>query len=121
MLGTRKILPTMMDETDIDDGGRPEAAVNEGNELKHSRLLGSPLRRMRKTMVLVPFSRDTIYKSCGLRKQIHRNDENRQFITVKYVFDHPKWVDDDRTDWTMKTTTRNKRCKSALYYSMRIQ
>ena len=29
VLRTRKILPTMMDETDIDDGGRPEAVVNE--------------------------------------------------------------------------------------------
>ena len=29
----------MMDETDTDDGARPEAAVNEGNELKHSHLL----------------------------------------------------------------------------------
>ena len=52
----------MMDETDIDDGGQPEAAVNEGNELKHFRLLISPLGRMRKTMVLVPSSRGMIYK-----------------------------------------------------------
>ena len=51
-----------MDETDIDDGGRPEAVVNEGNELKHSCLLGSPLEQMRDTMVLVPSSRGIIYK-----------------------------------------------------------
>ena len=35
VLRTRKILPTRMDETDIDDGGRPEAAVNGGNESIH--------------------------------------------------------------------------------------
>ena len=62
MLRTRKILPTMMDETDIDDGGRSGAAVNEGNELKHSCLLVSPLGRMRKTMVLVLSSHGMIYK-----------------------------------------------------------
>ena len=62
MLRTRKILPTMIDETDIDNGGRPEAARNEGNELEHSRLLGIPLGRMRKTMVLVPSSCGIIYK-----------------------------------------------------------
>ena len=66
MLIARKILPTMMDETDIDDGGRSEAAVNEGNEFIHSRLLDRPLRGMRDTMVLVPYSRGTIYKSCAL-------------------------------------------------------
>ena len=52
----------MIDETDIDDGGRSEAAVNEGNESKDSRLLDRPLGGMRKTMVLVPSSRGTIYK-----------------------------------------------------------
>ena len=62
MLRTRKILPTMIDETDIDDGGRPEAAVNEGNELKHSRLLLGPLGEMGDTMVLVLSSPGTIYK-----------------------------------------------------------
>ena len=65
-------------------------------------------------MVLVPSSRGTIYKSCALRKSVHRNDEIRQFITVKYVNDPPKWADDDRTDWTMKTTTRDQRCGVAL-------
>ena len=69
---------------------------------------------MRDRMVLVPFLRDTIYKSCGLRKQIHRNDEKWQLITVKYVSDHPKRADDDRTDWTMKTTTRDQRYYYAL-------
>ena len=68
VLRTRKILLTMMDETDIDDGGQPEAAVNEGNELKHSRLLVHPLQRMRDTMALVPSSRVTVYKSCLLSK-----------------------------------------------------
>ena len=43
----------MMDETDIDNGGRPEAVVNEGNELKHSHLLDLPLGGMGDTMVLV--------------------------------------------------------------------
>ena len=53
VLRTRKILPTMINETHIDDGGRPEAAVNEGNELKHSCLLIRPLECMRDTMALV--------------------------------------------------------------------
>ena len=56
----------MMDETDVDDGGQPEAPVNEGNELKHSRLLDRPLQRMRDTMVLVSSSRGMIYKSGAL-------------------------------------------------------
>ena len=53
----------MMNETGIDNGGQPEVAVNEENELKHSRLLDRPLERMRKTMVLVSSSRSTIYRS----------------------------------------------------------
>ena len=58
----------MMDETDIDDGVWQTASTNEGNELTHYRLLGSPLERMRDMMVMVPSSRDMIYKSCALRK-----------------------------------------------------
>ena len=68
MLRTRKILPTMIDETDIDDGGRPEGAVNDENELKHSRLLDDPLGRMRDTMALVPTSHGIIYNNCALSK-----------------------------------------------------
>ena len=30
-------------------------------------------------------------------------DKKRQFISVKYVNDHQKWADDDRTDSTMKS------------------
>ena len=52
----------------IDDDERTAAAVNEGNEFIHSRLLGSPLGRMRDTMVLVPSLRGTIYKSRALSK-----------------------------------------------------
>ena len=88
----------------IDDGGRPEAAVNKGDELKHSCLLGSPLGGMRDTMVLVPSSRGIIYNNCAFRKYVYRNDENWHFIPVKYVNDPPKWADDDQTDWTMKAT-----------------
>ena len=51
----------MMNETGIDNGGQPEVAVNEENELKHSRLLDRPLERMRKTMALVSSSRGIIY------------------------------------------------------------
>ena len=40
----------------IDDGGRPEATVNEGNEFIHSRLLVRPLGRLGKTMVLISSS-----------------------------------------------------------------
>ena len=58
----------MMDETDIDDGGRPEAARNEGDELKHSRLLVRPLGGMRDTMVLVLSSRGMIYKQYRWKK-----------------------------------------------------
>ena len=59
----------MMDETDIDDGRKSEAAVNKGDELKHSCLLGSPLRGMRDTMVLVSTSRDKFYKRNLVSKQ----------------------------------------------------
>ena len=52
----------MMDETDIDDGGQPEAAVNEGNELERSCLLDRSLGRMRNTTALVPSSRSIINK-----------------------------------------------------------
>ena len=53
MLRTRKFETTMMDETNIDNGGQPEAAVNEGNELKHSQLFRLRLEKMRDTMVVV--------------------------------------------------------------------
>ena len=105
----------------IDDGRRPEAAVNEGNELKHSRLFVHPLGGIRDTMALVPSSHGTIYKSYALWKYVHRNEEKLQFITVKYVNDPPKGADDDRTDWTMKTTTRDQGCWVALSWSMQIQ
>ena len=49
-----------------DDGGIPEAAVNEGNALEHPRLLVHPLRGMEDTMVLVLSACGTIYKSCAL-------------------------------------------------------
>ena len=68
MLRTRKILPTMIDETDIDDGGRPEAAVNEASERKESILLQYTILNMGDTMALVPSSRGTIYKSYLLQK-----------------------------------------------------
>ena len=68
MLRTRKNRDDDDGRTDIDDGEWQAAAVNEGNELKYSHLLGSPLERMRDMMVMVPSSRDMIYKSCALRK-----------------------------------------------------
>ena len=58
----------MMNETGIDNGGRPEAVVNEGDELKHSHLRVRPLGGVGDTMVLVSSSCGTIYKSCALRK-----------------------------------------------------
>ena len=45
-----------------DNGGRPEAAVNEERELKHSRLPLCTNLKMGDTMVLVPSSRGIIYK-----------------------------------------------------------
>ena len=66
----------MMDETDIDDGEWQAAAVNEGAELKHSRLLHRTLERMEDTMVLVPSSCGTIYRSKVVTKSVHENDEN---------------------------------------------
>ena len=117
-----------MDETDIDDGEWQAAAVNEGAELKHSRLLHRTLERMEDTMVLVPSSCGTIYRSKVVTKYVYRNDENRHFITVKYVNDHPKWADDDRTDWTMKSadhtedvsmhTLRQCRCNDVSHVTL---
>ena len=72
-------------------------------------------------MVLVPSSRGTIYKSCALWKSVHRNDENRQYITVKYVNNPPKWADDDRTDWTMKTTESDWLYYNAHFEVMQLQ
>ena len=45
----------------IDDGGRPEAVVDEGDEFKHSCLIDRPLGGMGDTMVLVSSSHGTIY------------------------------------------------------------
>ena len=77
----------MIDETDIDDGGRPEAAVNEERELKHSHLLCCTLERTRDMMGLVSSSHGIIYIRNLVSKSVHENDENRQFIAVKYVND----------------------------------
>ena len=52
----------MIDENYIDDGGLPEATVNEEREFIHSRLLCCTLECTRDTMVLVSSSRGTIYK-----------------------------------------------------------
>ena len=82
----------MMDETDIDDGGRPEAELNEGNELKHSRWSFCPLKGIGDTMVLIPSSHGKIYRRKVVTKSVHKNDENRQFITVKYVNDPQSWL-----------------------------
>ena len=67
-------------------------------------------------MVLVPSSRGTIYRSKKVTKSVHENDENRQFITVKYVNDPPKWADDDQTDWTMKSAAY---IEDALMHTLR--
>ena len=91
----------------IDDGGRPEAAVDEASEFIHSCLLRCTNLKVRNTMALVPSSHGTIYERNLVSKSVHRNDENRHFITVKYVKDPPKWADDDRADWTMKATVRD--------------
>ena len=53
VLRTRKILPTMIDETDIDDGERPTATRNGEIEFMLSQLFVGTLLRMRDTMVLV--------------------------------------------------------------------
>ena len=53
----------MMDETYIDGGGRPEAAVNEENLLKHFILLECTILNVGDTMALVSSSRSTIYRS----------------------------------------------------------
>ena len=56
-------------------------------------------------MALVSVSRDKFYKRYRWKKYAHGVDEKRGNITVKYVIDPPKWADNDRTDWTIKTTT----------------
>ena len=74
----------MIDETDIDDGGRPDAVVDEGNELEHSRLSVRPLQRMRNTMVLVSSSLGEIYKDNGrngLNSNCVRNHE-RPYLCI---------------------------------------
>ena len=56
-------------------------------------------------MVLVASSCGIIYKSYALRRQVH----NKRRKTTKYYGKvcnrPPRWADNDRTDWTMKTTT----------------
>ena len=50
-------------------------------------------------MALVPLSHGTIYKrKSGFQVDTRQSMKNWQFITVKYVNDPPKRVDDDRTD-----------------------
>ena len=68
MLRTRKILLTMMDETDIDDDGRPEAAVNEVIEFIHFQLFHHTLKRIRDTMALVLVSCGKFYKRYRWKK-----------------------------------------------------
>ena len=57
-----------MDETDIDDSVWQTATRNGEIEFMLSQLFVGTLLRMRDTMVLVPSSRGTIYKSCALSK-----------------------------------------------------
>ena len=52
------------------------------------------------------FTRHYLQTKPGLKVGTWRT-KNRQFITVKYVIDPPKWADNDQTDWTMKTTARD--------------
>ena len=77
----------MMDETDIDDRVWQTASTIEGNKLKHSQLFRLPLEKMRDTMVLVSSSRGKFFGREKWKKLVHRNDEKRQFITVKHVID----------------------------------
>ena len=60
----------MMDETDTDDGARPEAAVNEGNELKHSHLL-PPYQKEGYTLL-----RETYLKTPGANRNSNYTNEN---------------------------------------------
>ena len=110
VLRTRKILRRRRwMKNHIDDGGRPEAAVNKGNELKHSHLSGRTLLKMGDTMVSVSSSCGIFYKSYASRCQVHDNDGSRQFITVKYLIDPPKmgrgWPDglNDEDDYENQT------------------
>ena len=61
VLRTRKILPTMIDETDIDDGERPTATRNGEIEFMLSQLFVHTRLRMRDTMVLVSSSRGKFF------------------------------------------------------------
>ena len=45
----------------IDDGGRPEAAVNEENELKDSQLHHRTIELMGDTMALIPSSHGKLF------------------------------------------------------------
>ena len=45
---------------------------------------------------------------------MHSEEKKRHCITVKYVNDPPKWADDDRTDWTMKTISEDLMYVTAL-------
>ena len=84
----------------IDDSvWQTAAAVNEANEFIHFQLFHSILERMKDTIALVPLSHGTIYKrKSGFQVDTRQSMKNWQFITVKYVNDPPKWVNDDRTD-----------------------
>ena len=64
----------------IDNGGRPEAAVNEGNELKHYRLLVCLLGGMGDTIVLVSSSRDKFYKRYRREKVGTRRRQKKEEI-----------------------------------------
>ena len=90
-----------------DDGERPTATRNGEIGFMLSQLFVDTRLRMRDTMALVSSSHGTIYRSKRVTKYVYRNDENRQFIMVKYLNDPPKWADDDRTDWTVKMTARD--------------
>ena len=64
----------------IDDGERPEAVVDEGDEFKHSCLIDRPLGGMGDTIVLVSSSRDKFYKRYRREKVGTRRRQKKEEI-----------------------------------------
>ena len=67
-------------------------------------------------MVLVSSSCSIIYQSYALRRLVHNKRRKTAFYYGKVCKRLRKRADDDRTDWTMKTTTRG-----LTYFSQYIE
>ena len=121
VLRTRKILPMMMDE-------KPQRrwCVANGIDERGEWIEALPTTPPHYSTDGGHDGVDLIFSRQVLRKiKIQKVGTQKGRKTTNYhgkVCNRPpKWVDDDRTDWTMRTTTEDHRCTTAYSEAMRWQ